>query len=206
MGEGDVAAGKATAARLRAWICFQDEAGQSLRPPKGRTWSQRGRTPVARVTGKGSGRVSLSGIIAIRPGHRTRLIYRTMTHHGRKGEKKGFRERDLAQMLDAAHQQLGRAPIVLVWDNAPIHRDTAMKNLIAQRPWLTVFYLPAYTPTLNPVEGVWSVLKRSLANLAPHDTDTLATLAKSRLKRMQFRRDGLLEGLIAETGLTLELP
>lgn len=30
-----------------------------------------------------------------------------------------------------------------------------MKKLIAERLWLTVFYLPAYTPTLNPVEGLW---------------------------------------------------
>jgi hypothetical protein len=43
--------------------------------------------------------------------------------HGRKGEKKGFRERDLAGMVDAAHQQLGRARIVLVWDNDTCHRD-----------------------------------------------------------------------------------
>lgn len=55
-------------------------------------------------------------------------------------------------MIDAAHQQLGRANLVLVWDNDTAHRDAAMKKLIAERPWLTVFYLPAYTPTLNPVE------------------------------------------------------
>ena len=39
---------------------------------------------------------------------------RTITHHGRKNEKKGFRETDYAALLDAAHQQLG-GPIVLVW-------------------------------------------------------------------------------------------
>lgn len=201
-----MAADKSTAARLGAWICFQDEAGQSLRPPKGRTWSRRGRTPQVRVTGKGSGRVSLSGVIAIRPRERIRLVYRTMAHHGRKGEPKGFREPDLAEMLDLLYQQLGRVPIVLIWDNATSHRDAAMRKLLATRTWLTVFYLPAYTPALNPVEGVWSVLKRSLANLAPHTTDALAAAIKTRLKRMQYRRDGFLEGLIAETGLTLEPP
>ncbi|WFB05621.1 hypothetical protein LRS74_00270 [Streptomyces sp. LX-29] len=30
-----------------------------------------------------------------------------LVHHGRKGERKGFRERDFAALLDAAHQQLG---------------------------------------------------------------------------------------------------
>jgi putative transposase len=61
-------------------------------------------TPQILVTGKGSGRVSLAGMIAVRHGFRTRLIYRMIAHHGRKNEKKGFRERDLAGMLDAVHQ------------------------------------------------------------------------------------------------------
>ena len=184
---------------------FQDEAGQSLRPPKARTWSRRGLTPQVTVSGKGSGRVNLAGMIATRPGWRTRLIYRILPYHRRRGEAKGFRERDLAGMLDAAHQQLG-GNIVLVWDNDTAHRDATMKELLATRAWLTVFYLPAYTPTLNPVEGLWSVLKRSLANLAPHGTDALTALVKTRLKCIQYRRDGLLDGFIAETGLTLEPP
>jgi hypothetical protein len=65
------------------------------------------------VSGKGSGRVSIAGLICVKPGERTRLVYRTITHHGRKNEKKGFRETDYAALLDAAHQQLG-GPIVLV--------------------------------------------------------------------------------------------
>jgi len=32
-------------ADLGAWLCFQDESGQGLRPPKGRTWGRRGHTP-----------------------------------------------------------------------------------------------------------------------------------------------------------------
>ena len=109
-------------------------------------------------------------------------------------------------MLDAAHQQLGRANIVLVWDNDTAHCDAAMKKLIAERPWLTVFYLPRVHADLEPGEGLWSVLKRSLANLAPHSTDALAALVKTRLRLMQYRRDGLLDGFIAETGLALEPP
>ena len=206
MAAGDLAADKRVAARLKAWMCFADEAGQSLRPPKARTWSRRGHTPTVLVSGKGSGRVSLAGMIAARRGFRTRLIYRMLVGHGRKGEKKGFRERDLAGMVDAAHQQLGRAPIVLVWDNDTCHRDAEMKRLIAERDWLTVFYLPAYTPVLNPVEGVWSALKRSLGNLAPRGIDALAGLVRTRLRRMQYRSDGLFDGFIAETGLALEPP
>ena len=65
---------------------------------------------MVRVAGKGSGRVSLAGMIAIKPATRTRMIYRTIVHRGRKNERPGFRERDFAALLDAAHQQL-RGPI-----------------------------------------------------------------------------------------------
>jgi putative transposase len=144
--------------------------------------------------------VSLAGLIAVRPRARPRLIYRMIVCHGRQGERKGFREKDLAALLDAAHQQWG-GPIVLVWDNATQHRDTAMRHLIATRTWLTVYRLPPYTPDLNPVEGVWAHLKHSLGNLAARSTDQLATVAKTRLKQMQYR-PSLLDGFITETGLT----
>ncbi|MEV4225115.1 transposase [Nonomuraea sp. NPDC049725] len=179
------------------WICFEDEAGQSLRPPK----VPPGTHPVITVTGKGSGRVSVAGLICLKPGQRTRLIYRILLHRGRRSEPKGFREVDYALLLDAAHQQLG-GPIVLVWDNLTTYRDALMRRLIASRPWLTVFYLPAYAPELNPTEGVWAHLKRSLGNLAPATLDQLASLVRSRLKRMQYR-PALLEAFIAHTGLTL---
>jgi transposase len=189
---------------LGAWICFADESGQSLRPPKARTWSRRGHTPVIKVCGKGSGRVSLAGLICCKPGLRTKLIYRMLIYHGRTGEKKGFCEEDFARLLDAAHQQL-HAPIVLVWDNSTQHVDAAMRALIAARSWLTVFRLPPYAPDLNPTEGLWAHLKKSLANLAAHGTDELAKLVKTRLKRMQYR-SGFLDGFVAETKLIFEPP
>lgn len=184
---------------------FADEAGQSLKPAKARTWARRGQTPTVTVTGKGSGRVCLAGMIATRPGTRTRLIYRTITCHGRKHEKPGFREKDFADLLDAAHQQLG-GPIVLVWDNSSLHVDKRMRAFLHNRAhWLTVYRLPPYAPDLNPVEAVWSHLKRSLANLAPHTTDELTHLVKHRLRAIQ-RRPELLNAFIKATKLNPQPP
>lgn len=39
----------------------------------------RGHTSIVRVCGKGSGRVSICGLVCYRPARRSRLIYRTMT-------------------------------------------------------------------------------------------------------------------------------
>jgi transposase len=155
---------------------------------------------VVTVTGGHDTRVSLAALIAIRPGCRLRLIYRT--HRARRGDKrKGFTETGYARFLDAAHQQLGGA-IVLVWDGLNTHTSRAMRELIAARPWLTVFQLPAYAPELNPVEPVWSNLKRSLANLTKHNINQLTALIKARLRRMQYQ-PGLLDGFLAKTRLDL---
>ena len=75
-----------------------------------------------------------------------------------------------------------------------------MCQLIAARDWLTVCQLPSYASELNPVEPVWSNLKRSLANLIKHDIGQLTALVKARLRRMQYR-PGLLEGFLAKTRL-----
>jgi transposase len=102
--------------------------------------------------------------------------------------------------LDAARQQLNR-PVVLVWDNLNTHVSRAMHELIAARSWLRVYQLPPYASELNPVEPVWSNLKRSLANLTKQDISQLTALVKTRLRRMQYR-PGLLDGFLAKTGST----
>jgi hypothetical protein len=197
-----VAGGKRTAADLGAWLIFEDESGQGLRPPKGRTWGPRGKTPVVKVTGGHNSRVSLAALIAVKPGRRPRLIYRV--HRGRAGgkdQRKGFTEAGYAALLDAAHQQPG-GPLVVVWDNLNTHVSAAMKELIAARDWLTVFQLPPYAHELNPVELAWSCLKRSLASLAKRNLAQLTALVRTRLKRMQYR-PALLNGFLASTRLDL---
>ena len=154
------------------------------------------------MTGAHNARISLAALICAKPGQRSRLIYRT--HPGGRSARKGFTEADYARLLDAAHHQLG-GPIVLVWDNLNTHTSRAMQELIAARLWLTVYQLPAYAPELNPVEAVWSHLKRSLANLAKRNLGQLASLIKTRLKRMQHR-PGLIDSFLAKTGLDLALP
>jgi hypothetical protein len=155
---------------------------------------------VVRVTGGHNTRVSLAALIAVKPGQRPRLIYRI--HRSRTDKRKGFTETDYAQLLDAARQQLG-GPLVVVWDNLNTHVSRTMTELIAARDWLTVFQLPPYAHELNPVELVWSHLKRSLANLAKRNLAQLTALVKTRLKRMQYR-PAVLDGFLAGTRLDLK--
>jgi transposase len=198
-----VAGDKSDAAARGAWIVFEDEAGQGLRPPKARTWARRGDTPVVAVSGRGSGRVSMAGLVCAKVGERTRMFYRVRVYHRRKGEPKGLSEHDYAQLLRAAHHQLGGAPIVCVWDNDHAHTSQTMRQFINAHDWLTVYQLPTYAPELNWAEGVWANVKAALGNLTARGIDQLAATVKSLLKRIQYR-PGLIDGFIAGTGLALE--
>jgi hypothetical protein len=91
---------------------------------------------VVTVTGGSNKRVSLAVLIAVKPGHQARLIYRV--HVGRPGgdRRKSFTETDCARLLDAAHQQLG-GPLVVVWENLNTHASRAMRELACPRQYLT---------------------------------------------------------------------
>ena len=155
-----------------------------------------------KVAGSSNRRVSLAALIAVKPGREPRLIYRV--HKGRgpgRDRCEGFTEADYARLLDDAHQQLAGL-IVVVWDNLNTHISAAMTGLIAARDWLTVFRLPPYAHELNPVEQVWSHLKRSLASLARRNLAQLTALVRTWLRRMQYR-PGLPDGFLASTHLDL---
>lgn len=196
-------AGKTTAAERDAWVVFEDEAGHSMTPPRARTWGHKGSTPVVRVRGRGSGRVSMAGLTCYKPGQRSRMFYSVREYRGRKGEPKGIGWRDLRDLLIRAHIQLS-GPIVLVWDNLRMHLAELLREFIANNAdWLTVFQLPSYSPDLNPQEGIWSLVKRDIGNLAAADLGQITRAVKRKLKQIQYRPD-LVDGCLAGTGLVLD--
>jgi putative transposase len=82
-----------------------------------------------------------------------------------------------------------QAPVILIWDNLNTHVSAAMRTFTdAHRDWLTVVRLPAYAPDLN---------------LAAPDVGQLADVVRNRLKTIQYR-PALIDGFLAQTGLTLE--
>ncbi|NEA56454.1 transposase [Streptomyces sp. SID13666] len=198
-----MAVGRSVAAERGAWVVFEDDAGQSMTPPRARTWGPIGQTPVVRVRGRGSGRVSMAGMTCYRPGERSRLIYAVREYRGRKDEPKGFGWRDFRDLIVRAHTQLG-GPIVLVWDNLRLHPTAGIREFIdANAEWLTVFQLPAYAPDLNPQEGIWFLVKRDIGNLAAADLGQITRVVRRRLKKIQYRPD-LVDSCLTGTGLTFD--
>jgi transposase len=158
---------------------------------------------VVKVRGAGGGRVSIAGVVCFRPGDRPHLFYQLRAYRRRKGEPKGFAWQDYRDLIITAHRNLA-APVVWVWDNLNIHLAPDLADFAAEnQAWLRIYRLPAYAPDLNPAEGIWSLLKRSMANFAAADVDGLARIVKRKLKKIQYRPH-LIDGCLTATGLTLE--
>lgn len=92
----------------------------------------------ATVSGRRSGRLSVAGPIAMRPGSRTRLGHRLRTHPAGGGQRRRTGERDFIALVDGGHH-LVKAPIVLVRDRLITHVSHTMRELIDQRAWLRAF-------------------------------------------------------------------
>lgn len=131
------------------------------------------------------------GMCYFKPGARSRQIYGLREYRGRKHEPKGFGWRDFCRLLLRARIQLG-GPIVLVWDNVRLHLTCGMREFIDRNSdWLTMFQLPTYAPDLNPQEGIWSLVKREIGNLAAADLSRVTRAAKRNLKQIQYRPDAV---------------
>ncbi|WP_033254705.1 transposase [Kitasatospora phosalacinea] len=175
-----------------------------MTPARARTWGRRGRTPVVRVRGRSRQRVSIAAPTCYKPGERSRLIYRPRPDdsQGRAKGRKSFAWTDYRDLIVAAHNQLD-GPIVLIWDNLNTHLAAGMKEFIAAQDWLTVYQLPAYAPDLNPVEGIWSLLRQGfLANVAFADPDHLVRTIRRGLRKIQYRSH-LIDSCLGGTGLAL---
>jgi putative transposase len=70
-----------------------------------------------------------------------------------------------------------RGQLIVLLDNGTIHRGEPVQDLLTRTSRLHLVSFPAYAPELNPDEGVWNHLKRTLANGRP---DTQAELRDVR--------------------------
>ncbi|NEW75342.1 hypothetical protein G4H13_34540 [Streptomyces rapamycinicus] len=102
---------------------------------------------------------------------------------------------------DAAHRtDLGPAR---THTRLNVHKDRRLREFIDTHDWITCYFLPAYAPDLNPVEGIWSLLRRSSqTNTAFTDPDHLISTLRHGLRQIQYRSN-LIDGCLAGTGLTM---
>ena len=73
----------------------------------------------------------------------------------------------------AENKIFGYDKAILILDNWSTHKSELTKNLMKKLPY-TVYYLPAYSPELAPVELCFGILKKSLSELCKNETIKLS--------------------------------
>jgi transposase len=137
---------RALAKKEGATIFFADEAGVRSDFHAGTTWAPQGKTPVVKATGQ---RFGINLISAVSP--RGELRFMTVTGRMNAGKFIDF----LKRLLHNA-----RRPIFLIVDGHPTHRARKVLQFVkSQDGKLRLFFLPPYSPELNPDELVWNTLK-----------------------------------------------
>ena len=95
------------------------------------------------------------------------------------------------QVVDFLAHLLRHLPgrLLVIWDRSNTHRSRLVREFVArQRGRLTLDYLPAYAPELNPVEYIWGYWKHhALPNFCPRDFSQLSYHARQALRRMRRR-------------------
>jgi transposase len=192
-----MAADQKRAAAESAWLVFFDESAVSLIPPVRRTWSPRGRTPILRHR-FGWKKASMAAALGYRPdGTAARLCFHL--------QQPSYNTDSLIGVLEQLAGFYTGHKVVLLWDGLSAHWSTKMRAwLDSQRDWLTTERLPAYAPELNPVEYLWANLKD--LELANRPTTTLAEVAAATEQGIQriCKREDLVVGFLAHTGLSLD--
>ncbi|WP_408608819.1 transposase [Desulfogranum japonicum] len=56
-------------------------------------------------------------------------------------------------------QKTPEKQIVIILDNASIHKSRKVKQYLERHPRIKLFYLPTYSPEYNPVELFWKWIK-----------------------------------------------
>jgi transposase len=133
---------------LQAEIWFGDEAGVRSDAHAGTTWAPRGRTPIVSSTGA---RFGLNLVSAVNG----QGLFRFMGVQGRVNA--GVFIEFLKRLLVKAEH-----PIFLIVDGHPTHKAKKVRKFVAQNSKrLRLYFLPPYSPELNPDEQVWNDLKNN---------------------------------------------
>ena len=164
---------RAIAKQQKADIFFGDEAGIRSDFHSGKTWAVRGKTPIVSTTGA---RFGCNMISAISP----RGALRFMLVEGK------FNSEIFVDFLKRLIHNWPH-PIFLIVDGHSVHRSAAVSKFVAStKGRLQIFFLPPYSPELNPDEQVWNHLKNHGVGRQSYDgPEHLKRLVLSRLHQIQ---------------------
>jgi transposase len=169
-----------------AEIHWGDETALVNTDVRGRSYAPAGKTPVAFAPGRARHKLSMIASVTNQGKARWMII----------GE--AFNSDRLIEFLEALTKDAGKK-VLLILDNLRVHHSQPVKAWVAERvDKIELFYLPSYSPELNPEEqlnadlkqamGTW-VLQRTKAKLRDAANDHMAMLERSPERVRSFFKD-----------------
>ncbi len=163
------------AKRDRAEIHWGDEMGLRSDHQAGRSYGLRGQTPVVPGTGQRFGRNMISAIT-----NRGRLAFMVFQER--------FTARVFLRFLRRLLRHAGRK-VFLIVDRHPTHKAAHVRHWLAtHRRHIRLFFLPAYSPDLNPDELLNQDVKTNgVGARRPHNQPELLANVRRYLRSTQRR-------------------
>lgn len=159
-----------------AKIFFVDEASVRSDAHRGCTWGKIGETPVVRDSG---GRFGLKVISAVTPRGEMRFSF----IEDRMNSKR------FIAFLKNLHKDAG-TPILVIVDNASYHHSKETEAFVdSQAEQMSMIFLPAYSPELNPDEQVWNHAKLWLTKRPILNKDDMEKHLKNILISIQKKTE-----------------
>ena len=164
---------QALAKQENAEIWFGDESGLRSDYHAGTTWGAKGQTPVVPHTGN---RISLNMLSVVN----ARGQMRFMVHDGRL---------NAAVFVEFLTRLMYKAPrpIFLILDGHSAHKARLVRDYVdSLKGKLHIFFLPPYSPELNPDEQVWNHIKHhGVGRMFVAGKAHLRILIHAKLRRLQ---------------------
>lgn len=171
-----------------ATILFADEAAVRTDFHAGTTWGPIGQTPVVKSTGE---KKSLMMISAISPKGQLRFHL----HQG------SFNSLDFIAFCKQLLADI-KGKIFLIVDNSSVHTSKITREFVEKTERLELFFLPPYSPELNPDEWVWKNVKHDqIARRSVQSFSELIKTAEGALRRLQ-KTPRLILGFFADPKLS----
>ena len=116
-----------------------------------------------------------------------------------RSKRGSVNKRAVLKFIGELKRVMNRNRLLLFWDGLPAHRAKIVSQFVlGNRDWLRIERLPAYAPELNPVEYLWSALKKQAGNGEPN----LSALSRhTRKARKRFSDKKLLAGFLRASRL-----
>ncbi len=178
---------KKAALKERAQIWFADEAGVRSDYHSGTTWAEKGVTPIVSSTGA---RFGLNMISAVSNNGSMRF----------KCVQGKINADVFIEFLKGMIKDC-KCKIYMIVDGHPTHKAKKVTNFVeANAGFLKLFYLPPYSPELNPDEYVWNELKNNcVGRMSFSNKEELKESIHSFLRSLQKLPDKIMSYFCSKT-------